>query len=106
MSKMTPEQAEVIAGITGLAQELYATLDGGQSREQILSAQQDLTAAAELVWARAEGDASISSQDRAIVRLLTGAALKELPEMIQDPANYDRIKKQLRLLKSSLVLLE
>ncbi len=105
MPKMTSEQAEAIQTITTLAQVLYDAIDT-QSRQQIISAQRDLTDAVETVWTRAEGDASITARDKAIVRLLTGAAVKELPEMIQDPANYSRIKQQLRLLKSSLVLLE
>lgn len=52
MTKATPEQVAVIQGIIAMAQVLYEALDG-QDRQQILAAQQNLSAAAELVWARA-----------------------------------------------------
>lgn len=104
MTENSPERAAVIQQISKLAQALYEALDS-QNREQILAAQKNLSAAAEAVWARVDADAALSGHDKAIVRLLADAAIKELPVKIQDPANYAQIKHELRLLKSSLVLL-
>ena len=52
-----------------------------------------------------ENRADITAREKGILRLLAGAAIKELPEMIKDPANYAKIEQDLRLLKSSLALL-
>ncbi len=104
MTDLTPERAAAIQGITALAQALYQALES-QDGPQILRAQQDLSAAAETVWARVQPDASIPGRDKAVVRVLIGAAINELPQDIQDPANYRKIKQHLRLLQSSLVVL-
>lgn len=105
MSEVNPEQAAAIQKISELAHALYVALDGQDTR-QILSAQQALSATAEAMWSRVNGDENISHHDKAIVRLLAEAAIQELPQKIQDPANYAQIQHDLRLLKSSLVLLQ
>ncbi len=105
MSNIDPERAAALQQITALAQVLYEALER-QDSQQILSAQQNLTAVAEMIWTRVDQDASVSGRDKAVVRLLAGAAIKELPVAIQDPANYPKIQQDLRILKSSLVLLE
>lgn len=104
MTENFPERADAIQQITGLAQTLYEALES-QNSEQILTAQQNLSATAEALWANVEGRTDISAREKGVLRLLAGAAIKELPEKIKDPANYARIKQDLRLLKSSLVLL-
>lgn len=104
MTEVTPEQTAAIQKITTLAHALYEAFDT-QDTQQILTAQKNLSAAAEVLWARANNDERISGHDKAILRLLAEAAIKELPQKIQDPANYPQIKHELRLLKSSLVLL-
>ncbi len=105
MSNIDPERAAALQQITALAQVLYEALER-QDSQQILSAQQNLTAVAEMIWTRVDQDASVSGRDKAVVRLLAGAAIKELPVAIQDPGNYPKIQQDLRILKSSLVLLE
>jgi hypothetical protein len=40
-----------------------------------------------------------------VARLLADMAMRDLPQEIQDPANYPQILHKLRLLKNSLVLL-
>ncbi|RPI33831.1 MAG: hypothetical protein EHM70_04810 [Chloroflexota bacterium] len=105
MTDISGERADAIQKLSELARVLYEALDR-QNSEQILSAQQNLGTAAEMVWTQAASDPDISSKDKAIVRLLADAAIKELPVVIQDPANYPKIKQQLRLLKASLVLLK
>jgi hypothetical protein len=105
VSNIDPEQATAIHQVTALAQVLYEALERQDAR-QILSAQQNLTAVVETIWPRINQDAGISSRDKAMLRLLAGAAIKELPVAIQDPANYPKIQRDLRVLKSSLVLLK
>jgi hypothetical protein len=87
-----------------LAQALYDALES-QNREQILAAQENLSIAAEALWASAESRTDITAREKGILRLLAGAAIKELPEKTKDPANHTKIKQDLRLLKSSLALL-
>lgn len=105
MPENIPERANAIQQITVLAQALYDSLES-QNTEQILTAQHNLSATAEALWARVESRTDISAREKGILRLLAGAAIKELPEKIKDPANYAKIKQDLRMLKSSLVLLE
>jgi hypothetical protein len=105
MSNIDLEQATAIQQVIGLAQALYEALER-QDPQQIPSAQQNLTAVAEMLWTRVNQDASVSSRDKAILRLLAGGAIKELPVAIQDPANYPKILHDLRVLRSSLVLLK
>jgi hypothetical protein len=105
MPNFDPEQAALVEQVTALVQLLDEALERRDS-QQILNAQQELTAVAEMVWTRLDQGAGLSGREKAIVRLLTGAALKELPVAIQDPANFPRIQRELRILKSSLVLLK
>jgi hypothetical protein len=87
-----------------LAHQLYAAIEGGD-REQILTAQKALSAAVEALWERID-HSELTPKDKAVARLLAGAAVKDLPEKIQDPVNYPQILHELRLLKNSLVLLD
>ena len=103
MTESDPERAAAIQQVTGLAQVLYDALES-QNTGQIMTAQQNLTKAAETIWAKVEGDAAITSHEKALLRLLADGAIKELPERIKDPANYAKIKQDLRLLKSSASL--
>ena len=105
MPNFDPELTAAVRQVTALVQVLDEALERRDS-QQILSAQQELTAVGEMVWNRLDQDAGVSSREKAIVRLLAGAAIKELPVAIQDPANYSKIQRDLRVLKSSLVLLK
>jgi hypothetical protein len=87
-----------------LAQALYDALES-QNTGQILAAQQNLTTAVETIWPKVESDATVTGREKSFLRLLAGAAIKELPERIKDPANYAKIKQELRLLKTSAELL-
>lgn len=97
MAKINPEREAALQQITVLGQALYDALES-QNTAQILIAQQNLTAAAETLWARVEGDTTLTGREKAVLRVLAGAAIKELPEKIKDPANYTKIKQELRLL--------
>ncbi len=104
MTETIPDRAMAIQSITGLVQAFYAALES-QNPQQIQATQQSLSAVAEMVWTQASGDPHLSAQDKAIVRLLAEGAIRELPVKIKDPANYPQIRRELRLLKSSLLLL-
>jgi hypothetical protein len=104
MTEFLSEKDTAVQQIVILAQALYEALDS-QNAQQIQTAQQNLSAIAEMALAKLNREADLSGRDKAIVRLLAEAAIKELPLKIQDPANYPEIKRDLRLLKSSLVLL-
>lgn len=104
MTQISPAMASKIDEISALAHALYIAIESGD-RDQIIAAQKELTAAAENVLAALD-NAPISGQDKAVVHLLAGAAVKELPIAIQDPVNYPRILHEIRLLKNSLVLIK
>ena len=104
MTEINPERAAAIQQVTVLAKALYDALES-QNTEQILVAQQNLTTTVETIWPRVESDETITGREKAFLRLLAGAAIKELPEKIKDPANYAKIKQDLRLLKTSAALL-
>ena len=104
MPNIDPELAATVQQVTALVQLLDEALERRDS-QQILNAQQNLTAIGEMMWTRLDQDAGLSGREKAIVRLLAGAAIHELPIAIQDPANHPKIQRDLRVLKSSLVLL-
>jgi hypothetical protein len=97
MVEINPERAAIIQQITVLGQVLYNAIES-QDTGQILVAQQNLTTVAETIWAKVEGDATLTGREKAVLRVLAGAAIQELPERIKDPANYARIKQELRLI--------
>jgi len=90
-----------------IAELAHALADAIHSGDQtlILSAQQALTEEARYDWAIIEQRSDLTPKDKALARLLADMALKELPTLIQDPANYPVILSRLRLLKSSMALL-
>ena len=105
MPNFDPELTAAVQQVTALVQALDEALERRDSR-QILNTQQNLTAVVEMVWTRLDQDAGLSGREKAVVRLLAGAAIEELPVAVQDPANYPKIQRELRILKSSLVLLK
>ncbi len=104
MEKTNPDRSAAVQQITALTQNLSEALDS-TNPQRIVNMQQNLTAAAEMIWAYVEHDPEISGKDKAVVRLLANGAIQELPQLVQDPANYPKIKRELRLLRTSLALL-
>ncbi len=100
-SKISPE---LITQAANLAQELYRAIQSGD-RERILAAQIALTQEAHNSWSMLEHSSALAPNDKALARLLADMTINELPELIQDPANYPKILSQLRLLKNSMTLL-
>ena len=93
----------IVQRITELAHHLSEAIDSGD-RDKILAAQQNLSGAAERIWATFEQEHT--GKSKAIARVLADMAIHDLPQSIQDPANYPAIQHKLRLLKNSLVLLK
>lgn len=104
MTEFVSEKDAVVQQIIRLTRDLYEALDS-HNAQQILIAQQNLSATAEKALVLIDHEIDLSGRDKAIVRLLAEVAIKELPVKIKDPANYPQIRRDLRLLKSSLVLL-
>src|SRR5262245_23634691 len=102
MTQSNPQYTAVIQQISTHLQALCNAIDEGDT-QRILTAQKELTAATEAVWSHVQND-PIPGRDKAIFHLLASAAIKELPREIQDPANYPRMQRELRLLKRSLEL--
>lgn len=96
-----PEKMQHVAE---LAHALADAIQGGD-RQQILAAQAALTEEARYDWDAVQQQPNLTPKDKALARLLADMALKELPDLIQDPANYPQILGQLRLLKNSMALL-
>jgi hypothetical protein len=102
MTELNPKYAAALQQVSAYLQALCDTIDSGDT-QRILTTQKELTATAEAIWSHIEND-PIPNRDKALARLLAGAALKDLPQEIQNPANYPRIQRELRLLKRSLEL--
>lgn len=102
MTELNPKYATALQQVSTRLQALCDAIDSGDT-QRILTAQKELTATTEAIWSHIEND-SLPGRDKALARLLADAALKELPDAIQDPANYPRIQRESRLLKRSLEL--
>lgn len=102
MTELNPQYTAALQHLSTRLQALSNAIDSGDA-QRILTTQKELTAAAEAIWSHIEND-SLSGWDKALARLLAEGALKELPGDIQDPANYPRMQRELRLLKRSLEL--
>jgi hypothetical protein len=96
---------EKLQKIVVLSQQFSTALDSGD-QTQIMTAQQALSAETEMDWEYLDQDPSLTPKDKALARILADMALKELPELVKDPANYPLIKSRMRLLKNSIVLLQ
>lgn len=102
MTQLPPQYAAALQPVSTRLQALCDAIDSGDT-QRILTTQKELTTAAEAIWSHIEND-SLPGRDKALARLLAGGALKELPQEIQDPANYPRMQRELRLLKRTLEL--
>ncbi|MCL4299129.1 MAG: hypothetical protein KJ077_25560 [Anaerolineae bacterium] len=102
MTELNPTYTAAIQQISTHLQALCNAIDSDNT-QRILTAQKELTTTTEAIWSHIE-NGPIPSRDKALARLLADAALKELPKEIQNPANYPRIQRELRLLKRSLEL--
>lgn len=102
MTELNPQYTAALQQLITRLQALCDAIDSGDA-QCILTAQKKLTATAEAIWSHLENE-PIPSRDKALARLLAGGALEDLPKEIQDPTNYPRLQRELRLLKRSLEL--
>ncbi len=87
-----------------LAENLLEPLEK-DDRTNALVAQQAFTGAIVTLWNMAE-EIDIDPKLKAVSRLVVGWAMDELPKQIQDPANNLEIKRQLKIFRRSLVMLD
>ncbi len=71
--------------------------------EQIQVAQQALSEMVNAGWQQLDQETR-PSRDKALGRLIAVSVDSELPMAVQDPANYPRIQRTLRLFRNSLAL--
>ncbi len=72
-------------------------------RAQALAAQQAFTSAIATVWNTAE-EGKINPKLKAIFRLVADWAVNDLPNLINDPLNTAKIKRDLKLFQRTLVM--
>ena len=85
-----------------LTRDLLEALENSD-RARALAAQQAFTATITTLWNRAE-ETAFDPKLKAILRLVAGWAITELPTQIQDPGRDEQIKRELRLFKRSLMM--
>jgi hypothetical protein len=74
-------------------------------REKALAAQKTFTEAIATLWNSLEGG-EVDRKIKSVLRLVAGWAIHELPEQILDPINDEKIKRELKLLQRSLILID
>ncbi len=87
-----------------LAENLLDALEN-DDRTSVLVAQQAFTGTIVTLWNMAE-EIGIDPKLKAISRLVVGWAMEELPKQTQDGANNLEIKRQLKIFRRSLVMLD
>ncbi len=94
--------SEVRTQLNLLTKNLLDTLETGD-QEKMLIAQKDFTGTITAFW-NAREDVDVDPKTKAILRLVAGWVMNELPTQIQDPANYAEIKHELKLFQRSLMM--
>ena len=85
-----------------LNRDLLEALENSD-REKVLAAQQAFTSAIDTLWNATE-EINIDPKLKAILRLVAGWAITELPKHIQEPANDDTVRRELKLFQRSLMM--
>ena len=94
---------EIKTNVGDLATNLLDAIESNDDAKTLI-AQQEFTDTLTTLWNLAEVIA-IDPKLKAVSRLVVGWAMDELPTQIQNPANYPEIKRQLKIFRRSLVLL-
>jgi hypothetical protein len=79
-------------------------MDSGD-RAKVLAYQKIFTETIADLWNSLE-EGEVDPKLKSVSRLITGWAIKELPEQILDPINDEKIKRELRLFQRSLVMID
>jgi hypothetical protein len=93
---------EIRTQLNLLAKNLLDALEEND-RAKALVAQQAFTGTIATLW-NATGEIEVDRRAKAIIRLVAGWAIMELPNQIQDPISDERIKRELKIFRTSLIL--
>lgn len=85
-----------------LTNELLDALESGD-RTKVLAAQNAFTSTITSLWTATE-EVDVDRKTKAILRLIAGWAINELPKQIKDTANDEKIRKELKLFQRSLMV--
>lgn len=92
---------EIRTQLNMLTKNLLDILDA-DDQEKMLIAQKELTGTVAALW-NAREDMEVDPKTKAILRLVAGWVLNELPVQIQDPTKHAEIKRELKLFQRSLI---
>lgn len=93
---------EVKAQLGDLATNLLNTLESGDQAKTLI-AQQELTGTVTTLW-NIRDEVDVDPKTKAILRLVAGWVMNELPTQIQDPTHHAEIKRELKLFQRSLMM--
>jgi hypothetical protein len=93
---------EITTQLTMLTKNLLDTLEN-DDRGKTLVAQQAFTGTISAMWNATEEN-EMDPKLKAILRLIAGWAINELPKEIDDPVNDGKIKRELTLFQRSLTM--
>lgn len=90
------------AQLETLVRDLLEALEN-TDREKAVAIQQVFTGAIASLWSETD-EINIDRKLKAILRLVAGWAITELPRQIQDPVNDDTVRRELKLFQRSLMM--
>ena len=93
---------EVKTQLDILTNNLLIALES-DDRAKVLVAQNALTGIISSLWTMTD-EVDVNRRTKAILRLVAGWAITELPKQIEDVANDEKIKKELKLFQRSLIV--
>ena len=88
--------------LESLVRDLLEALENND-REKAVAAQQAFTGTIASLWSETD-EINIDRKLKAILRLVAGWAITELPKQIQDPVNDDTVRRELKLFQRSLMM--
>ena len=93
---------EVKTQLDILTNNLLIALESGD-RSKVFVAQNALTDIISSLWTMTD-EVDVNRRTKAILRLVAGWAINELPHQIEDTANDEKIRKELKLFQRSLIV--
>jgi len=93
---------EVKTQLGDLVTNLLVSLEKGDQAKTLI-AQQEFTGTVSTLW-NAREEVDFDSKIKAILRLVTGWVINELPVQIQDWKNHAEIKRELKLFQRGLMM--
>jgi hypothetical protein len=85
-----------------LVRDLLEALENND-REKAMAAQQAFTGTIASLWSETD-EINIDRKLKAILRLVAGWAITELPKQIQDPVSDETVRRELKLFQRSLMM--